>query len=88
MTTRSHASPGSSTRRVFDRLRDELRDRRQAGASYRHLQRELSHYRRPSEIGDLLAAVDRQDDSPQAAEIRGILAQNLADYRRSQRFAS
>ena len=69
-------------------LRDELRERRQARVAYHDLKRELAVYRTPSAVDDLLAAVDRQPDAPQAELIRTILEHNLSDYRRMQRHAS
>lgn len=68
-------------------LRDQVRERRQARVAYDELQRELAAYRTPSEIGDLLAAVDRHSDAPHVEQVRQILGRNLADYRRRQRIA-
>jgi hypothetical protein len=87
MTTKSHTSTRPATHSRLAGLRDQLRERRQARLSYRTLERELAAYRTPSEINDLLAAVDRHD-SADAEDIRGILTRNMADFRRSQRFAS
>ena len=81
-------SPKTSSVHLMNGLRDELRDRRQARVAYRKLERDLAAYRTPSDIDDLLAAVDRQGDSLEAERIRAILAANLASYRRSQRLAS
>ena len=87
MRTTSNALHRSGRTRLAG-LREELRARRQAGVDYRNLERALASYRTPSEINDLLAAVDRRgDDSPQAEQIRGILATNLARSR-GRRFAA
>ncbi|HRC39937.1 hypothetical protein [Nostocoides sp.] len=48
---------------------------------YRRLQNALSLYRTPTEIDDLLAAVDRSDD-PQADLMREMLSNNLATHYR------
>ena len=88
MTTKSTTSVRSA-HALWAGLRDELRARQQARAAYRNLERDLASYRTPSEVNDLLAAIDRQgDDSPQAEQVRAILARNLTDYRRGQRIAS
>jgi hypothetical protein len=58
-------------------VRDELRGRRQARAAYRALERDLASYNTRSDVDDLLAAVDN-DQSPEAARIRAILARNMA----------
>lgn len=86
MRLRTHTP--TTTRTVLDAVRDDLRERRDARASYRHLKRELASYRTPSDIEDVLAAMDRQDDTPDAELIRGILTGNLSAYRRRQRIAS
>ena len=56
-------------------LRDELRERRNARAQYRALQRELSTYRTPREIDDLLGVLANQEGSD-AEQIRDILLAN------------
>ena len=73
---------------LVDGLRDELRERRQARVTYHELKRELAAYRTLSDVGDLLAAVDRQRDVPQGDQIRTILKHNLSDYDRRQRLTS
>ena len=88
MTTDSHISTKAAPLTLLCGLRDEQRKRRQARVAYQDLERELAPYRAPSEIADLLAAVDQHGDSLQAEQIRGILSRNLTDYRRRQRLAS
>ena len=56
-------------------LRDERRERREARAHYRALQRELASFRTPREIDDLLGVIANQD-GPQAQQIRDILTDN------------
>ncbi len=62
-------------------VRDELRARREARAHEHALRRELSAYTCPSEIEDLLATLDDQDEQGAAASdaplIRTILLDNL-----------
>ena len=79
------SSSKSATLSVLGGIRDQLRDRRQARISYYALQRELAAYRTPNEIADLLAAVDRQVDAPEAERVRTILEDNLSAYRRRAR---
>jgi hypothetical protein len=62
--------------RILTGVRDELRDRRQARAAYRALERDLASYSSPAEVDDLLAAVSGQDDE-EAQAIRDILMSNL-----------
>jgi hypothetical protein len=62
--------------RILTDVRDELRERRQARAAYRALERDLASYSSPSEVDDLLAAVSGQDDA-EAQAIRDILMSNL-----------
>ena len=84
-----NSSPTTTVvRNLFGGLRDELRERRQARVAYHDLKRDLAAYRTPSAVDDLLAAVDRQPDAPQAEQMRTILEHNLSDYRRIQRLAS
>ena len=82
-----NSSP-TTVRNLFGGLRDELRERRQARAAFHDLKRDLAAYRTPSAVNDLLAAVDRQGDAPQAEQMRAILEHNLSDFRRRQRLAS
>jgi len=86
MTSNSRVKT-SAALNVLDRLRHQVRERRQARVAYDALQRELAAHRTPSEIADLMAAVNRHPDAPQAEQIRHILERNLSDYRRNQRLA-
>jgi hypothetical protein len=52
----------SSTRQVLATARTGLRERRQALAERRHLQRELASYTR-TEVDDLLASLSGQDEA-------------------------
>ncbi len=72
-----------STRRpsqVLAVLRDELRERRQARAEFRALERELAHYTSPNDVDDLLASL-RNEDSDEAEQIRGIVSRNVRAHR-------
>lgn len=64
-------------------LFDELRTRREANAAHRQLRRELATYSTPSQIDDLLVAVDGTDDAG-AAEVRHILSAQRVDYYRAR----
>jgi hypothetical protein len=56
-------------------LRDELRQRREARAARRALERELATYTTPSEVDDLLGVLHDRDDAA-AEEIRTIVLRN------------
>ena len=56
-------------------VRDELRDRRQARAERRGLERELATYNTPAEVNDLLGSLHGQDDL-KVEEIRTIVLRN------------
>jgi hypothetical protein len=49
--------------RLVATVRDDLRDRREARASRRALERELATYTSTSEINDLLGSLRGQDDA-------------------------
>jgi hypothetical protein len=72
MNTTSFIRPSA---RLVTTVRDELRDRRQARATRRTLERELSSYRTAAEVNDLLGSLQVQDDA-QLEEIRTIVARN------------
>jgi len=81
-------SSATTVRNLFGGLRDELRERRQARVAYYDLKRDLAVYRTPSAVNDLLVAVDRDGNTPEAEQMRAILEHNLSDYRRRQQLAS
>jgi hypothetical protein len=56
-------------------LRDELRQRREARAARRALERELATYTTPNEVDDLLGVLHDRDDAA-AEEIRTIVLRN------------
>jgi hypothetical protein len=58
-------------------MRATLNERRHARAARRALEADLASYRSPAEIDDLLAALERADDSPVTEQIRTILYSNL-----------
>jgi hypothetical protein len=68
--------------RILSGVRDELRERREARAAYRALERDLASYSTPAEVDDLLAALRWQDDA-EAQVIRDILIGNLNRRRSS-----
>ena len=93
MTTTTHRTGlnGGLTRTLADKvegLRDDLRTHREAAAQRRLLRRELAAYDTPAAIEDLLVAVDRSADDPDAETIRRILHGNLVGYRRREALAS
>jgi hypothetical protein len=61
--------------RLVASVRDELRERRQARAARRTLERELASYNTPSQVTDLLGVLAGQDDDS-AQEIRDIVLRN------------
>jgi hypothetical protein len=61
--------------RLVTTVRDELRDRRQARASRRTLERELASYNTPAQVSDLLGALTGDDDV-RVQEIRDIVLRN------------
>ncbi|HSO65004.1 MAG TPA: hypothetical protein VLQ78_07870 [Ornithinibacter sp.] len=64
---------------LWTTVKDELRERREARVALDTLRADLSHYRTPHEIDDLLASVDAQD-TPESEMIRGVLMDNLRVY--------
>jgi hypothetical protein len=62
--------------RALSSVRDDLRERRQARAEYRALERDLASYTTHAQVDDLLAAI-RDEDSLEAETIRAILGRNL-----------
>lgn len=72
---------------LWANVRDELRERRQARAAHRALERELATYTTPAEVDDLLGALRGQDGAG-PDEIRGILARNLQQHRHATPYAS
>ena len=88
MRTNSTSDTKPAALTLLGGLGDKLHERRQARAAYGHLKRELACYRTPSEISDLLTAVDSHGDDPRVEQVRRILEQNLWDYRRRQGLAS
>jgi hypothetical protein len=73
--TKTTQSLHDITPRFLSEIRGELRDRREARAARRALERELSSYTTPAETDDLLATL-RGQEGPDAEEIRGILTRN------------
>ncbi|KRE61198.1 hypothetical protein [Nostocoides sp. Soil756] len=69
---------------LWTTVKDDLRERREQRAAARRLREDLSTYRTPTEIEDLLAMVDAQDAAgngvAEAPLIRGILNDNLQAY--------
>ena len=61
--------------RLVATVRDELRERREARAARRTLERELASYNTPSEVSDLLGVLAGQDDAA-SQEIRDIVMRN------------
>lgn len=74
----------TTTTALWTTVKDELRERRERRAAVRTLREDLSHYRTPAEIEDLLMAVDAQEATGEGAAeapvIRAILLENLQHY--------
>jgi hypothetical protein len=73
---------------LWTTVKDELRERRERRAAARQLRADLSTYRTPAEIEDLLAMVDAQDAEgngvAEAPMIRSILTDNLQAFYQGQ----
>jgi hypothetical protein len=76
MNTTPSTSPAPRPLQLLASVRDELRERRQARADQRVLERELASYTTRSEVDDLLAAMC-ENDSADAERVRAILNRNL-----------
>lgn len=78
MTTTTHDSTQdrSLARQLWTTVSDDLRERRQARAARRTLERELATYTTPAEVEDLLMAMRGRDDA-QTEAMRGLLVRNL-----------
>ena len=63
-------------RQLVQDMRDELSARREAHRTYQNLQRELSSYRTPREVSELLALISDQE-GPEADQVREVLLNNL-----------
>ena len=57
-------------------VRDELRERREARAARRTLERDLSSYTTPAEVNDLLGSLRGQNDDA-VEDIRDIVLRNM-----------
>ncbi len=78
MDTSHQPSPtGSTVSRLWTVVGDELRERRREREARRRLHRELATYSTPTDVDDLLAALEGHDD-PASEEIRSILTGNLS----------
>ncbi len=75
-TTQTTETARTRSHRAWATVRDELRERRQARAEYRSLERDLASYVTRAEVDDLLASVG-PTEGPDAERIRLILARNL-----------
>ena len=73
---------------IWTTVKDELKERRERRAAARRLRADLSAFRTPSEIEDLLTMVDTQEGdgttTADATLIRGILHDNLQAYYATQ----
>ena len=68
-----------TTSTLWTTVKDELRERRENRDALNRLRADLEQYRTPSDIDDLLAAVEAED-TPEAELIRGVLSENLRTY--------
>ncbi|HEX8508327.1 MAG TPA: hypothetical protein VF635_02350 [Propionibacteriaceae bacterium] len=67
----------ASAQHLAQDLRDALRRRNAARAARRALEQELSSYRTPGEVNDLLGSI-AYEESAEAEQIREIVLGNLA----------
>lgn len=78
----------TNTTALWTTVKDDLRERRERRAAARRLRSDLSTYRTPAEIEDLLAMVDAQEaegsGTAEAPVIRAILNENLQEYYQHQ----
>ena len=81
-TTPLRSTTRSRSRQLLSTVRDELRDRRQARAEHRTLERELATYTTPSEVDDLIGSMRGQDDA-EVDRIRAIVTRNLQHHQRT-----
>lgn len=65
---------------LWSTVRADARAHRTARAEHRMLRQELAAYKTPTEIHDLLVAVEAAGED--AADVRDILQHNLVDYHR------
>ena len=72
---------------VWTAVRDDLRERRAARREHRALVQDLASYTTRSDVDDLLAAFKDQDTT-EARQIRGILAENLLRHQGGHHLAS
>ena len=70
------SSISRSTREAVSTFRDSLNERREAHAAYKSLEQELASYTTRREVDDLLGSI-RDEDGPEAQQIRDILLNNL-----------
>jgi hypothetical protein len=77
----------SSARRLLSAVRDDLREARQARAAHRVLERELSSFKTPTEVNDLLGSLSGQEGAD-IEVIRHILTRNLQQQQRPRQFAA
>ena len=61
---------------LWGNVRDELRERRQARAEYRALERSLASYNTRTQVDDLLGSM-RGAEGAEAERVRTILTRNL-----------
>lgn len=80
-TTSTTSTTRSGPRELLAAVRDELRERRQARAEERALERELATYATAAEVDDLLGSMRGQDDAD-VDRIRGIVIRNLQHHQR------
>lgn len=87
MDTRRSTATRNSARSIRHGLVEEFRERQQARAARRRLERDLAAFTSPADVDDLLAALDRYD-TPEAEEMRGILTSNLHHHYRDRRLTA
>ena len=83
MNTTTHTTTARTRpMQILETFRDELRERRQARAEYRALERSLATYNTRGQVDDLLGSI-RGAEGADAERVRAILTRNLQHHQRT-----
>ncbi len=86
-TTTDSTSARTRPMQLLGNVRDELRERRQARAEYRALERSLATYNTRTQVDDLLGTI-RGVEGADAERVRTILSRNLTHSHQRHMIAS
>ena len=88
MNTTTHTTTARNRpMQILGTVRDELRERRQARAEYRALERSLATYNTRTQVDDLLGSI-RGVEGADAERVRTILTRNLQHPQQRNMIAS